>query len=82
MLKRIIEIDLQAKPEIVPSETHWTFYTHNVHGDALGDKVRFTIYVRLNGDRYDCNINMSDFIFASSYDNVLAIKKCIEDNLN
>ena len=82
MLKRLIEIDLQAKPETIPSEIHWIFYTHNIDGDAIGDKVRFSICIRLKGGLYDCNINMSDFIFASSLDNVLAIKKCVEDCLN
>ena len=80
-LKELIEFDLQAVPEAAPSETHWIFYTHNIDGDAIGDKVRFSIYIRLKDGRYDCNVNMSDFIFASSFDNVLTIKGCIEESL-
>ena len=47
MLKRLIMIDLRAKPEAMPSETNWIFYTHSIDGDAIGDKVRFSMYVRL-----------------------------------
>ena len=82
MLKKLIELDLQAGSETTPSEIHWIFYTHNIDGDAIGDNVRFSIYIRLKNGRYECSINMSDFIFASSLDNVLAIKNCIEECLN
>ena len=81
-LKKLIEADLLPSPENVTSETHWVFYTGVLDGDAIDDKVRFTIYVRLKGSRYDCNINMSDFIFASSFDNVQKIKASLEEYLN
>jgi len=81
-LKELIEADLQTGPENALSETHWIFYTYNINSDLIDDKVRFSVYIRLKNNSYDCNINMSDFIFASSFDNVLAIKNCILERLN
>ncbi len=59
-------------------ETHWIFYTHRVDGDAMGDHVRFTIMARLKGEEVHCDIQYSDFLFASALDEILKMKATIE----
>ncbi|MBL4931586.1 hypothetical protein JK634_07195 [Clostridium sp. YIM B02565] len=81
-LKELIDEDLKNVNETNPGETHWIFYTSKVDGDAIGDKVRFSILVRLKNGRYSCNINISDYIFATSFDEVIKIKDIIEASLN
>lgn len=75
-VKDIMIADLQEPQEA--TETHWILYSNVINGDAVGDKVRFAIYLRLKDGELLCNFNLSDFIFASSYDNVLKLKERIE----
>lgn len=63
------------------TETHWVFYTNRRDGDAIGDQVRFTIMLREKGGRFDCDIHYSDFLFASAYDEIAAIRNTILDRL-
>lgn len=81
-LKRLIVDDLKITIGKNPTETYWIFYSSRVDDDAIGDKVRFTILVRLKNGRYSCNINMSDYIFATSFDEIIKIKNIIEASLN
>ena len=81
-LHDLIENDLQSVSTNEASETHWIFYSGIISGDAIEDNVRFSIFVRLKNDRYECNINMSDYIFAASYDETMKIKATIEERLN
>lgn len=81
-LKELTDADLSVVSEAETSETHWIFYTGRVDGDAIMDSVRFTICVRLKDGKYECNINVSDFLFASSFDHVLQIKTAVEECLN
>ena len=70
--------DTQKKP----LETDWIFYSSRVDEDAIGDKVRFSILVKLKNGRYFCNINISDYIFTTSFDEIIKIKEIIEASLN
>ncbi|MBL4937828.1 hypothetical protein JK636_19150 [Clostridium sp. YIM B02515] len=81
-IKRLIADDLQNTFEEKPTETHWIFYSSIVDDDAIGDKVRFSILVRLKNGSYSCNINVSDYIFATSFDEIIKIKNIIEASLN
>jgi hypothetical protein len=81
-LGELIGSDVKETAGQDAGETHWIFYSNIVDGDAIEDKVRFSIFVRLKGGRYVCSINMSDFIFASSFDEVLKAKEAIEGRLN
>ncbi len=80
--RELIKSDLEAGAEQKTTETQWIFYSNQVSGDAIGDKVRFSIYVRLKEGKYECNINITDFIFASSFDEVIRIKNQTEQVLN
>jgi hypothetical protein len=81
-LRELIMSDLAKVPEPKPTATQWVFYSNLVSDDAIGDKVRFSIYIRLKEGKYDCNINITDFLFATSFDEVIKIKNLIEQNLN
>lgn len=81
-VKRLIADDLKNAFEEKPTEIHWIFYSSRVDDDAIGDKVRFSILVRLKNGRYSCNINVSDYIFATSFDEIIKIKYIIEASLN
>lgn len=81
-LKGLIEDDLKNVFEKKPTETNWIFYTSRVNDDAIGDKVRFSILVRLKNGRYSCNINVNDYIFVTSFDEIIKIKDIIETILN
>ena len=81
-LKSLITDDLNNTFEKKPTETHWIFYSSRVDDDAIGDKVRFSILVRLKNGRYSCNINVSDYIFTTSLDEIIKIKNIIEVSLN
>ncbi|NLX82510.1 MAG: hypothetical protein GXZ04_01635 [Clostridiales bacterium] len=59
------------------SETHFVFYTHRRDGDAIGDKVRFTIMTRLKGGEINCELMYSDFLFASGHDELVKVKETI-----
>ncbi len=78
----IIKNDLNNGTGQKLTETHWVFYSTQVNYDAIGDKVRFSIYIRHKDGKYECNINMSDFAFAASFDEVIKIKNLIEQYLN
>jgi hypothetical protein len=65
-----------------PVQTSWIFYTDHIDPDAIDDKVRFTVCVRYAKSHFDCNINTSDFIFATSFDAVANIKQRLETLLN
>lgn len=81
-LKWLIDDDLKNTFERKPTETHWIFYSSRVNDDAIGDKVRFSILVRLKNGRYSCNINVNDYIFVTSFDEIIKIKNIIETSLN
>ena len=81
-LKDLIDDDLKNTFEKKPTETNWIFYTSRVNDDAIGDKVRFSILVRLKNGRYSCNINVNDYIFVTSFDEIVKIKDIIETFLN
>lgn len=59
------------------SETHWVFYTERIDGDAIGDKVRFSILLREKAGVYGCDIMYSDFLFASAFDEIQKVKAAI-----
>ncbi|MDD4080833.1 MAG: hypothetical protein PHP02_05415 [Eubacteriales bacterium] len=59
------------------TETHWVFYTERRDGDAIGDTVRFTIMLRQRGSQIDCDIQYTDFLFASAFDEIMKIKQAI-----
>jgi hypothetical protein len=59
------------------SETHWVFYTNRSDKDAIGETVRFTVMLRHKGGQFDCDIQYSDFLFASAYDEIMKIKQSI-----
>jgi len=81
-LRELIKRDQALAPELKPTATQWVFYSNLVGEDAIGDKVRFTIYIRLKAGEYDCSINISDFLLATSFDEVLKIKNLIQRHLN
>lgn len=81
-LKCLIVDDLKNTSEKNLTETHWIFYSSRVDDDAIGDKVRFSILVRLKNGRYSCNINVSDYIFTTSFDEIIKIKNIIEESVN
>ena len=81
-LKDLIENDLKNSPENTPGETNWIFYSSRIDDDAIGDKVRFSVLVKLKNGNYSCNINMSDYIFTTSFDEIIKIKNIIEVALN
>lgn len=81
-LRSLIADDLKNAPEKKPAETSWIFYSSIVDDDAIGDKVRFSISVKLKNGGYSCNINVSDYIFATSFDEIIKIKDIIEASLN
>ena len=81
-LKCLITDDLKNAFENKLNETHWIFYSNRVDNDAIGDKVRFTILIRLKNGKYYCNINVSDYIFATSSEEIIKIKNVIEASLN
>ena len=64
------------------SETHWVFYTDRRDGDAIGDTVRFTVMLRHKGGQFDCDIQYSDFLFASAYDEIMKIKQFLLQAVN
>ncbi len=64
------------------TETHWVFYTNRRDGDAIGDQVRFTIMLREKAGRFDCDIHYSDFLFASAYDEIMALRQAILDRVS
>jgi hypothetical protein len=78
----LIKSDVDKVTEQKPTETQWVFYSDQVSDDAIGDKVRFSIYIRLKEGKYECNINITDFIFAASFDEVIKIKNLTEQYLN
>ncbi len=78
----LIADDLKNTLEKKPAETHWIFYSSRVDDDAIGDKVRFSILVKLKNGRYSCNINISDYLFATSFEEIIKIKDIIEASLN
>jgi len=80
-LKCMITDDLKSAFGEKSTETHWIFYSSRIDDDAIGDKVRFSILVRLKNGRYSCNINVSDYIFATSFDEIIKIKNIIEASL-
>lgn len=55
------------------SESHFIFYSNQIHMDAMEDEVRFSIYIRfLKGNNIpDLNMNMSDYMFATVYDDLV-----------
>lgn len=59
------------------TETHWIFYTERKDGDAIGDTVRFTVMLRQRGSRIECDIQYSDFLFASAFDDIEKMKQVI-----
>lgn len=63
------------------TETHWIFYTDRRDGDAIGDTVRFTIMLRRKGGIFDCDIQYSDFLFASAFDEIMKIRETILNTL-
>jgi hypothetical protein len=81
-VKCLIVDDLKNTFENNPIETHWIFYSSRVDEDAIGDKVRFSILVRLKNGIYSCNINASDYIFTTSFDEIIKIKNTVEESLN
>ncbi len=81
-IKDIIVEDLKLDLAKEANQTQWIFYSSVISTDAIDDKVRFSIFVRLKDAGYVCNINVNDFIFATSFDEVLALKQSIETLLN
>ncbi|MDF2484421.1 MAG: hypothetical protein K0R46_589 [Herbinix sp.] len=81
-LRELIRSDIDKVTEQQPTETHWVFYSNQVSEDAIGDKVRFSIYIRLKEGKYECNINITDFMFAASFDEIIKIKNLTEQYLN
>lgn len=72
-----VKVDLELEQAEGASETHWVFYTDRVDGDAIGDQVRFTIMLRLKGRVVACDVNYSDFIFASAFRQVAQLKQAL-----
>lgn len=81
-IKKTIYEDLKNDSEKEVVQTNWIFYSSIIANDAIGDKVRFSIFIRLINKQYICNINASDFIFVTSLDEVIKIKEIIEFTLN
>lgn len=63
------------------SETHFIFYTDRRDGDAIGDRVRFTIMTRIKGSEVSCELMYSDSLFASAHDELMKVKAIILDVL-
>ncbi|MDR0299979.1 MAG: hypothetical protein LBI13_07900 [Streptococcaceae bacterium] len=80
-IKGLVQTDLSAQNDLKASETQWVFYSSLINGDAVGDKVRFTILLREKAGKFDCTINMSDYIFASSFEQVEKLKQAILQEL-
>ncbi len=72
-----VKSSLADEAAIGVTETHWIFYTERRDGDAIGDTLRFTIMLRQKGSRFDCDIQYSDFLFASAFDEIMKIKQVI-----
>lgn len=81
-LKGLMDDDLKDNIEKEKMETHWIFYSSRIDDDAIGDKVRFSILVRLKEGIYSCNINVSDYLFSTSFDEIIKIRNIIEATLN
>ena len=81
-LKGLMDDDLKDNIEKEKVETHWIFYSSRIDDDAIGDKVRFSILVRLKEGIYSCNINVSDYLFSTSFDEIVKIRNIIEATLN
>lgn len=81
-LREHIRSDIEMITKNKPTEYQWVFYSNQVSEDAIGDKVRFSLYIRLKEGKYECNINITDFIFSTSFDEVIKIKNQIEQCLN
>jgi hypothetical protein len=81
-LKGLMDDDLKENVEKEKMETHWIFYSSRIDDDAIGDKVRFSILVRLKEGIYSCNINVSDYLFSTSFDEIIKIRNIIEATLN
>ncbi|NLM86189.1 MAG: hypothetical protein GX171_05790 [Clostridiales bacterium] len=72
-----VKADLALPEAQGVTETHWVFYTQRVDGDAIGDKVRFTIMLRLKGRVVACDVMYSDFIFASDFLKIAQLKQAL-----
>ncbi|WP_238917829.1 hypothetical protein [Clostridium sp. YIM B02555] len=81
-LKGLMDDDLKENIEKEKMETHWIFYSSRIDEDAISDKVRFSILVRLKEGIYSCNINVSDYLFSTSFDEIIKIRNIIEATLN
>ncbi|WP_459480092.1 hypothetical protein [Clostridium saccharoperbutylacetonicum] len=82
ILKGLMDDDLKDNIEKEKMEAHWIFYSSRIDDDAIGDKVRFSILVRLKEGIYSCNINVSDYLFSTSFDEIIKIRNIIEATLN
>ena len=71
-----------AHEETHATEMQWVFYTPVVMEDAMGDAVRFSIMLRLRNGVYTGSFNMSDYYFASSFDEIEQLKAMILERLN
>lgn len=43
----------------------------------MGDAVRFTVMLRQRGSQIECDIQYSDFLFASAFDDIAKMKQVI-----
>lgn len=77
----LLEMKSESKYDI--EESQIIFYSDQVHLDAMDDEVRFGVYIRfLKGVRVpDINVNMSDVLFSSSYDDIMDFVDEIADTI-
>ncbi|MGL4694863.1 hypothetical protein [Enterococcus larvae] len=79
---QIIENDKRMSEAQQAVSTSWVFYCKNLQGDALEEKVRGSIMVRLLDTHYSVHCNISDFEFVTQFDAIESWKKKLEAALN
>lgn len=67
-LVSLMKKDLTVPQENEANATHWVFYGATAMDDALGEKVRSTLFVRLRDNDYVVNYSLGDFAFVMTYD--------------
>ena len=77
VLRAAVQASRADKENEGVSETHWVFYTDRVDGDAIGDKVRFTILLREKDGHLGCDIIYSDFLLASAFEQLQQLRQAI-----
>lgn len=80
-LVSLIQQDLTIKQENSASATHWVFYGDKTFDDALGEKTRSSLLVRLKDEEFVVTYSLGDFAFVMSYDEWEAFRHLMLERL-